>query len=88
MAVTLFCTPGCSADQLNFFAIVLWQYHHKGSSKPITWLHNCIMTFAIIVLTLSCCDITCKSILALGFFFVVVVVVGARGEPGNKDNVA
>ena len=33
--------------------------YRSCSNQPITWLHNCVTTFAV---TSSCRDITCKSI--------------------------
>ena len=46
------------------------------------WLHNCVTTFLIIAVMLSCCDITCK--LVPGSIPPVLFFIGARGEPGNE----
>ena len=52
------------------------------SNQPITWLHNCVTTTAIIAVTSSCRDITCESIPGSPPPFLFLV--GARGEPGNE----
>ena len=55
------------------------------SNQPITWLHNCVTTFAIIAVTSSCRDIMCESIPGSPPPFLFFV--GARGEPGNETMI-
>ena len=52
------------------------------SNQPITWLHNCVTTFAIIAVMSSCRDITCESIPGSPPPFLFFV--GVRGEPGTR----
>ena len=57
--------------QLTFSAVLM--------NQPITWLHNCVTTFAV---TSSCSDITGE--LIPGSPPTFWYFVGMRGEPGNE----
>ena len=50
------------------------------------WLHNCVMTFVIVAVTSSCCDITCETVPSSPPPFLFFV--GAKGEPGNEVTVS